>query len=261
MGGLTIGNQITNIKSIQIYSQFSKIYVEPQFSFTINVYNPEEKDSPLIISFDHIVTDQISSIEELVGNQIQLNEEELEKYGNLLYIQDDEHEAKSLSFTLNRIDNKLVIKGNGNLINTENDIQKGILFEGEVILTPTEIIEYDYKNYHFQRGKLIELLELISSKDDLIKYKNNIPFVHIPFEVLSDWDSAFGIQYKWYYEEYKEVEINKMKEMDRIISDLYTSYEADMDNFPDVPEIFKTPLWNKLMVTSNEFLKFLQKES
>jgi hypothetical protein len=46
------------------------------------------------------------------------------------------------------------------------------------------------------------ILERLTSKEDCQSYKNTVPFVHIPYELMAQWDSLYQTKYKWFDEYY-----------------------------------------------------------
>ena len=247
MGTLKIKNREIKIKHIKVESRFSEIYVQPEFTFSINVYNPDEDDSPLIVSYDHILKRGITNETDLLRDVVELSYSDLNEYGNLIYVDDEEFEAMDLSFQITKNPLGKSISGRGNLRNEETEQMISLNFQADIRLSKTEHIKYDFSNYKYQRESMIEVLESIASRNDLIEYKQSVPYVHIPFEVLSEWESAYGIKYKWFYDEYSATEIQHLTQIDEQISSLYEDFEGRIDKFPDVPEILENKKWIDLM--------------
>jgi hypothetical protein len=258
MGILKINNKDVKLGQIKVYSWLSEIRIKPEFTFSINVYNPDEENSPLVISYDHISKDGISNIEDLFIDKIEFSFSDLNKYGNLIYVDDEEFEAIDLSIQINSNPLSKNISGSGRLRNIESKETILLSFQGVIELTKTEYIKYDFLKYKFQRSSMIEVLESISNKKELIDYKKAVPYVHIPLEELSQWESAYGIDFKWFYDEYNEIEIQLLSKINEQITLLYKDFEGQIENFPDVPEILKNKRWRDLMIMCHNALKIIK---
>ena len=256
---LQIAESVFPVESIRIDSRYSGIYVQPQFTLTITVYRPEVDDPPTVISFEHQIIPDLTHIDRFQPGILHFNEQELNQVGNLLYYQDQELRAIELTVDIQHRKSKPFVKGAGKLRHIKTGEILPIQFQAPVEITPTEHIPYRFSIYHFQRGNMTEVLSLLASQNEQQEYKDAVPFVHIPFEALSDWDSAYGVEYKWFYEEYSGLERAQLDRVNEQIEVLWSLYEGKIDEFPDVPEVFENETWQKLMRISAEALILIKK--
>lgn len=106
------------------------------------------------------------------------------------------------------------------------------------------------------RCKLIRTLEDFSDRDRQKKYKQVVPFVHIPRELLAQWDAYshfLRVKQDWFFASMLPREIAAMKAFDAQIS----AFTWDK-TLPDVPEILDVPNWVRLMHGAGQLLIVLK---
>ncbi len=258
MGILRVNNKEIKLRQIKVQSRLNEIYLEPEFSFSIHVYEPNEEDNPLIISYEYVIKAGILNANDLLNLKIDLDFSDLNKYGNLIYVGHEEFEAIGLSIRIDENPFSKSIIGSGHIRNIRTKQVISLSFQGVIDFPKTEYIEYDFSNYKFQRHSMINVLEIISNKNELINYKKSVPYVHIPTEVLNQWESAYGINYKWFYDEYNVKEIQELVKIDEQISLLCKDFEGQHEYFPDVPEILENMKWKNIMINCHNTLKIIK---
>lgn len=106
------------------------------------------------------------------------------------------------------------------------------------------------------KNNLFQTLECLASKEEQVNYKNSVPFVHIPYELICQWDGHFIKGQSWFREiwtEYQWKELNRFDEEFNQICD-----QIPDDDFLDVPEVLEHPLWIKLISFSKETITNLK---
>lgn len=246
MGKLRIGDIEKDINPIILYSWFSEIKIETEFTFTIDVFNPDDDDNPLVLSFGPLKKPYITSLDDLKSAELHFEHAEINNSENIIYVDDEEYEAMDLSIKITKLPLGYNISGKSIIQNVETDEKLKISFDAYAKLNKTERIEYNFSNYGFQKKNMVQLLEQISNEDRLLNYKRAVPFVHIPLELMSQWKSAYGVEFKWFYEMYDDFQIEQLHEINNQFHSLYSSLNAN-DEIPDVPDILENMHWIKLM--------------
>lgn len=108
------------------------------------------------------------------------------------------------------------------------------------------------------RLRIFEVLETIASKDLQINYKAAVPFVHIPYELICQWDDAFMKQQKWF----RDCWSTREWQFIILFGKKYESLLEGIPNedYPDVPEVFDDKIWIEMMRSAQETLVKLQSE-
>lgn len=247
MGQLKIGEKVIQIGTVEIDSWLSEIYVEPEFTISIRVYDPEDEESPDVLVFDHLPKQIISQRADLWNRDIHFSHAELNKYGNHIELNGETFEALDLSIRISGHEDGRQISGKGSLQNEKSQEKVMLDFKAQVSIHPTEYIRYISSNYHSKRESMLGILETMSSAEDLVKYKASVPFVHVPLEVLDQWSAAFGSEYKWFYDTYTKAEIESFKRIDDQISSFVAAFQEEDCGLPDVPEVLRNDKWLAVM--------------
>ena len=241
---LRIQGKEIEIPPIVISSWLDQSKVEDEFTLTLDIYVPSEEDALLTISFDHLVLEQCQNVEQLKRKDIHIANLERNKYQSHIYIEEEEYEPVWLKFTLYQHPTEW-ISGKGIITGKDSQQEVTFYFEGVALVSATQIIDYQAEaNGHQKRIGMLSLLDTLSSAQAQRQYKQAVPFVHIPFELFSQWKSAYQLEYKWFFKEYNPKEIHQLKQLDELMSKIYQQYELDL---ADVPQILDDPLWQKLM--------------
>jgi hypothetical protein len=88
-----------------------------------------------------------------------------------------------------------------------------------------------------------------------LKYKQAVPFVHVPRELLAQWDeysNRLKEKREWFVESFDPGELAA------IISFEMTIAAFKNDQLLDVPEVFRLPEWVALMNKASELLAALK---
>jgi hypothetical protein len=261
MGNLRIGEIEKRIGKIIISSWFSEININPEFTFTIDVYNPDDDDSPLILSYDHLFKSNVLNSKYLGQASLTFDHGELNNCGNLIYVDDEEFEAIDLSVVITKKPLGNFISGIGNIKNEESHETLAIKFDAYIKFNKTERIEYDFSNYIFQKEKMTDLLYTISNKDKALNYKRAVPYVHIPEELIAQWNSAYSPDCKWFFEMYNDSEIERFHQINNQISLLLRTFEDKGEEFPGIPAIFDDRAWSDLMAKCQSTLKIIKQST
>lgn len=106
------------------------------------------------------------------------------------------------------------------------------------------------------RFNLINTLDYLGSKDNQIRYKKAVPFVHIPYELICQWDAHFIKDQLWFKRirtEQQWIILNKFDaEFTKICKEIPNT------RFEDIPEVLEKPLWSKIIETSQITLRKIQ---
>ena len=93
---------------------------------------------------------------------------------------------------------------------------------------------------------LKEVIVDFSSADEQRQYKSSVPYVHIPIEIIEQLSDQVRMldECKWYAELYEISEIDKLKDFYQFCKKETKKYGKQ---FPDVPEILSTKIWQDVM--------------
>jgi hypothetical protein len=89
---------------------------------------------------------------------------------------------------------------------------------------------------------LARTLRDLSSLDRQLKYKAAVPFVHVPVELIAQWDNhaRMSREVSWFRELFTQQELDAMAQFHEAVEDIGTAQEGDL---PDVPEILTDARW------------------
>ena len=106
------------------------------------------------------------------------------------------------------------------------------------------------------RFNLIQTLECLASMTEQTSYKNSVPFVHIPYELICQWDSHFIKDKRWFREIWTSQEWEALSSFnvtfDRICQKIPNK------GFQDIPEVHNNPIWLDIIAAaklSTELMK------
>lgn len=251
MGTVSMGDREAKLEKVFIQTCLSDIHLHPEFSISIELYDLEEEDG-MILSYDHLVKEGIEKVEDLQGQEVSFSTAELNQYGNTIYLDDREFEALALSIGIHEKAGGYEMKGRGSIQGEEGEIV-AVHFAAVVEWGETEYIAYDASNYHFQKEAMVYLLTTLAEEELLLAYKKPVPFVHVPIELFDQWESAYGVTYKWFYEMYEENQIYLLQQINDRIAIL--KKEERVGLLADVPDILTNKEWQELMVHAQVALK------
>ena len=106
------------------------------------------------------------------------------------------------------------------------------------------------------RLNLIQTLDCLASMTEQLNYKNSVPFVHIPYELICQWDSHFIKDKQWFRETWTSQEWEALSSFnvafDRICQLIPN------EGFQDIPEVHTNPIWLDIIAAakrSSELIK------
>jgi hypothetical protein len=106
------------------------------------------------------------------------------------------------------------------------------------------------------RGNLIRTLEDWSDRGQQVGYKQAVPFVHVPRELLAQWDQYRRLLHErrdWFIQSLTAPEIAAMAGFDAVVE----AFVCD-EQLADVPEVFAHPEWIRLMAGAGDLLAVLK---
>lgn len=102
------------------------------------------------------------------------------------------------------------------------------------------------------KNSLFRTLETISSDEEQLVYKDAVPFVHIPYELICQWDGIFMSKQSWFREIWTDSEWNSLCSFDEEFRTLCK--EIPDTEFPDIPEVLENTIWIRLMNNAQKVL-------
>ncbi len=97
---------------------------------------------------------------------------------------------------------------------------------------------------------LIMTLTYFSSKEEQVRYKKAVPFVHIPIEIMEQWLSGFLPEQEWFREIFTKEEFVTLSMFNEEC--LKAQKFMKKEDYPDVPDVFEIEEWNYLMAKAQE---------
>lgn len=107
------------------------------------------------------------------------------------------------------------------------------------------------------RENLCQTLECLASRKEQLDYKNAVPYVHIPYELICQWDERFIKDQNWFREIWTEHQWIILNEFDDEFNQICN--QIPENEFVDIPEALENPIWIKLITKSEEILTKLNK--
>ena len=104
----------------------------------------------------------------------------------------------------------------------------------------------------------METLINLASQQKQMDYKNTVPFVHIPYELICLWEGCFIKDQNWFREIWTDKQWSALNSYNEKFKQI--SCQILEDDFVDVPEAFENPLWKKLISLSKETINKLKTE-
>lgn len=102
------------------------------------------------------------------------------------------------------------------------------------------------------KNNLFQTLETMSSIEEQINYKKAVSFVHIPHELICQWDGAFMSEQRWFREIWTNDEWNSLNDFDKEFRTLYR--KIPNIEFPDIPEVLENKTWVRIMKSAKKVL-------
>ena len=117
----------------------------------------------------------------------------------------------------------------------------------------------------------IETLKMLSSREEQIKYKENVPNINIPGELLSWWLDDFFVDTETSPKYSKEKNENILNFKNcfstaewAALNEFNTFFNKRSDKLPeemDINEFVENPMWKEIIIKAKETLKILEKET
>lgn len=106
------------------------------------------------------------------------------------------------------------------------------------------------KNY---KTNVIDFLKCISSQEEQLLYKKNVPFVHIPKELIAQWDGeeVFVKNEQWFKDIWSEDQWNVLEDFEKQFEDRLKKFPK---NIPDIPEILNEQYWKEIIELAKQSL-------
>lgn len=106
-------------------------------------------------------------------------------------------------------------------------------------------------------GQLQDTLRNLANIEAQKTYKEAVPFVHIPNELLAQWDNYPRMlkEAEWFTSLFNAEEISAMNTFDTKISEFYKMYGP---NLLDISEILDNEDWQTLVQEANNLMKALR---
>ena len=115
-----------------------------------------------------------------------------------------------------------------------------------------KLIQNSIKNFK-------ETLECLSSQDEQVAYKKNVPFVHVPVELFAQWEDHIRMikEVSWFGRLFSEREKEAVLVLDEEIKKFILK---SGNSIPDISEILKNDDWNDICVHAESVIKKLELE-
>jgi hypothetical protein len=244
-GELNIENWKTKIGTIKIQPILDINLLEEELSLTLDIYE-EDNNEEFDFNLCHIKIQKEVHFEDSYNGEFEISEAAIGL--NEIWYYGDEFTIKELK--LNFISEKGTLIGRGKAANENKEIT--FKFSGEYKINNLETWKLDNNVKKERQAKnpknLIDVLEHLASEKDCQSYKNSVPFVHIPYEFISKWESSYQPKQKWFDEIYDTKEKIELENFDNLLNQLNQNYKNDL---PDVPEIFTSIEWQEIMKEAN----------
>jgi hypothetical protein len=103
------------------------------------------------------------------------------------------------------------------------------------------------------RDNVLRTLHDFASAERQKNYKNSVPFVEIPTELLAQWDGYQRVRDReWYQNIWSDLEL---KSLDNFNLKLEDALQGTKHKLTDVPEILQDKKWIGVMQIAEECLK------
>jgi hypothetical protein len=106
------------------------------------------------------------------------------------------------------------------------------------------------------RANLERTLQDLSDPDRQLRYKEQVPFVHVPLELLEQWSGHRRLlrEQAWFRDVFDPEQLEQLQAFDRIVAE---HEHALGRRTADVPEILESPAWQAIMRAATGLLRYL----
>jgi hypothetical protein len=102
------------------------------------------------------------------------------------------------------------------------------------------------------KWQVLDALKNFASAEKQMKYKDKVPFVHIPFELMAQWNYFRDNRNQdWYQQIWTPAELKSLDEFSAALKNLLPQLGKQPD---DVPEILDNAIWKEIMEKAREAL-------
>lgn len=257
---LIINNKRILLPGITVHSFLNFNLVHTPLTWTIDVFNPEERETEYdytTIIFDNIEFPGVTGQQDLVGISFSILEPKLNTCNNIIYVNGYEGRAKELSLSFTEVQGHILITGRGYIATGSEHLP--FEFQSTAIFEKTRVFQvYDAEERILQincRRTLSIFLEQLSSREYQQHYKNAAPFVHIPTEMIAQWDSLYLTNTKWFLRGFTMDELLALKLLEQLIRELLIQFDGVI---PDIPDVFAFDIWDKIIIQAKTTLSLMQ---
>lgn len=108
------------------------------------------------------------------------------------------------------------------------------------------------------KNNLIQTLECLASTKEQLNYKKSVPFVHIPYELICQWDSHFIKDKEWF----KKIWTSQEWEVLSSFNDSFNRIcqKIPNKNFQDVPDVLTNPNWLQVISAAKFSLESITRD-
>lgn len=101
--------------------------------------------------------------------------------------------------------------------------------------------------------QVLDALKNFASAEKQLKYKDAVPFVHIPIELMAQWSNFHNYRnHDWYQQIWAPAELKSLDEFSTTLKNLKLKLGKEPD---DVPEILDNATWKEIMQAAQRTLK------
>jgi len=107
------------------------------------------------------------------------------------------------------------------------------------------------------KNNLVDTLECLASTTEQTSYKNSVPFVHIPYELICQWDSHFIKDQQWFRNIWTSQEWKALSSFNETFNRI--CQEIPNQGFQDIPDVHANPLWIEMIAAANVAIQIMMK--
>ena len=108
------------------------------------------------------------------------------------------------------------------------------------------------------RGQIVCFLEMCCSRESLLRYQLDVPYVEFPREIFCQWDSLYMRRMDWFKNNYSRIEAKALSVFNKVIrraSKAISRQIVDMENAIDLPD------WLPVMTAAHTALQVFKTET
>ncbi|PHN01290.1 hypothetical protein [Flavilitoribacter nigricans] len=225
IGILKIGNWKTEIGKIQILPILDTHLIEEELRLIFEVYKEDEDDFGIDFTLSHIKMPKEIHYQNDYDGEYELNKSEIGF--NVIWYNEVEYEINELKLSFQADEKRLTGTGRAENKNGELDFK----FDSEYEIEELQIWKLDAKTKKERQTqnleRLIDLLQQLGDEKKCTAYKNAVPFVHIPEELIAQWDGLHQPEKKYFDEYYTKNEKEKLERFNDQINNTYKLFGSN----------------------------------